>query len=103
MLGLETLTHYIRNLLTLSAEPESIIVVNDVPWVPPYPTLVAELRAHATFGPQTLANMVVNSSLLMANPLYPGFAVDRPVAYRFRVARMLQMVADELAARLEMI
>lgn len=100
VLGLELLSEFVEGVPAINPKPETIIVLNGIPRKNYRPDVEDELRAHESYGSQTLANRIYQSRLLAANSDYTGFATDKPVAYRGLLNTEISSVADELAERI---
>ena len=97
VLGLELLDTFVSDLPTLRQKPKQLIVLNSIPRSNYDPAVENILRSHPKFGGQTLSTPLYQSSLLVANPSYTGFASDKPVSYRQRVTANLETLAREIA------
>jgi chromosome partitioning protein len=100
ILGVEMLYEFIRILPTVR-EPTKLLLINGLGDSPgdAENDAVNELRAHPTYGPETLVPIVPHSNVLKARSDYTGFAVDRGVPYSATVKDRLTLVAIEIAKK----
>ena len=96
VLGLELLSDYVEKVPSISPKPKTIILLNGVPTNGYDPTVENTLRAHPTFGSQTLAAKLYNSRILIATPDYTGFATDKKVPHKTTLTVRIKAIVDEL-------
>ena len=84
----------------LNIEPKHMILVNQVARYGRISKIELDLRGHTKYGPRVLANRVVTTKYLSADPNYTGFATDRRGPYSDTVKRELNKLVDEISLRL---
>lgn len=101
ILGLDMLWEYVQDILPINPKPEFVIVLNGVPRSAnkPVNNVMTELRAHAIYGPKTLANVVYESGILRARIDFTGFATDRRVSRSKRLKTEMINLTDELSLK----
>jgi chromosome partitioning protein len=99
VLGLELVADLLDRIPTIHPKPEIAVLLNGVPTQGYDSRTENELRAHNTFGPLVLTNILYQSRLLAATSGYTGFATDKPVAYKNLLQTEITDIVTELAGR----
>lgn len=100
VLGLELLSQFVQSNPTINPKPKRVILLNGVPNTHYDPSVENALRAHPTFGTETLANKLYESKILVARPDYTGFATDKRVAHRATLKARIDAIVVELGQQL---
>lgn len=96
ILGLELLSTFVDRIPTIDPKPEITILLNGIPRQNYDPTVENALRAHPTFGNRVLLNKLHVSALLLASAKYVGFATDKRVPHRKRLAKEIANIVSDL-------
>jgi chromosome partitioning protein len=99
ILGLELLSNFLGQIPTIEPKPTITILLNGIPRQKYNQSVENELRAHQTFGSCVLVNKLHLSGLLLAAREYTGFATDKGVPHKKRLAREIQAIVKELATQ----
>lgn len=98
MLGLRMLDSFIAELYGLKVQPKRVVVLNGVSSSNYDPTVENQLRSDPSYGPLTMATVLVSTRLLEARPTFTGFATDKRVPHSGALRRRVASLANELAS-----
>jgi chromosome partitioning protein len=97
ILGLELLNDFVAQVPTIHPKPSFTVLLNGVKRSAAVSPVEVDLRKHSVFGPNVLVSKLYQSGLLAATSNYAGFATDKRVAHRKKIAADIAKVVDELA------
>jgi chromosome partitioning protein len=100
VIGVELLDKLLGRFVSKLPKPATIILINNVQGPDYDPVIVTDLRGHAVFGSEVLANTLRRSKLLEARSTSIGFAADKSGPHARRLYRDMLPLADELAQKL---